>query len=219
MKSLRFLLFTILLTGLAAGCGFNKPGGTDAAEKYASEKRSDFGFREIKAGNNVILIITVQEEFAVTVEGEEKRFGDVKTTVEGETLVISTQGGISPANKIRLKISMPELLSLELWGASEATVTNAKSDPLKLQTGGTSTLTIDGVVKSLTAAANGASRIDAENLKTEKTQARSAGAGEITVHATEELEAEAFGASVIVYAGEPKIFKPNIARTGEIRKK
>lgn len=217
MKSLRFLLFSVLLTVLLTGCGFND--GSGSSEKYATEKRNDFGFREIKAGNNVILIITVQEAFAVTVEGEEKLLGDVKTTVEGETLRISTKAGISPANKIRLKISMPELLSLELWGASEATVTNAKSDSLKLQTGGTSTLKIDGAVKSLTAAANGASKIDAENLKTEKTQANAAGSSEITIFATEELNAEAFGTSLIFYAGEPKTVKPNIVGSGEVRKK
>lgn len=60
MKLPRFLLLTLFLTGLLAGCGFNKSGGTGSSEKYASEKRNDFGFREIKAGNAVVLIITVQ---------------------------------------------------------------------------------------------------------------------------------------------------------------
>lgn len=155
----------------------------------------------------------------MTVEGEEKLFGDVKTQVEGETLIISTKGGISPSNKIRLKISMPELLSLELWGASEAALTNAKSDSLKIQTGGTSVIKIDGATKSLTATANGASKIDAEKLKSEKTQANAAGSSEITIFATEELNARALGASLIFYAGEPKIIKPEIVGTGEIRKK
>ena len=219
MKILRILAFSLFLTGLLAGCGFDRSGGANSSVKYASEKRNDFGFREIKAGNAVVLIITVQEEFAVTVEGEERLLKDVKTAVEGETLVISTKGGISPANKVRLKISMPELTSLELWGASEATVTNAKSDSLKIQIGGTSAVKIDGAARSLTAAANGASKIDAENLKTEITQAKAAGSSEITVFATEELNAEAFGTSVIFYAGEPKIFKPDIVGSGEIRKK
>lgn len=217
MKTLRFLLCFILLANLFTGCGFNKTDGSSG--RYTSEKRNDFGFREIKAGNAVILIITVQEEFAVTIEGEAKNFGDVKTTVEGETLIISTKGAISPTNKIRLKISMPELLSLELWGASEASVANAKADALKIQTGGTSFAKIDGETKSLTATANGDSKIDAENLKTENAQVKAAGSSEITVFATAELNAQALGASVVFYAGEPKIIKPEIVGTGEIRKK
>jgi hypothetical protein len=217
MKKVGFLVFIILLTGLISSCNITKRDGNSA--KYTSETRDDFGFREIKAGNAVVLIISVGQEFAVTVEGEERLLKDVKTEVKGETLFISTKGAISPTNKIRLKISMPELLSLELWGASEATVNNTKSDSLKILAGGTSVVKIDGETKSLTATANGASKIDAENLKAENAETKTAGTSEMTVSATNELSAEAFGASTIYYTNEPKNLKPNIAGSGEIRKK
>ena len=213
------IFFACFIVSMSA-CSLSNPDGKKGAEKYASEKRNEFGFREIKAGNAVILIISVQEEFGISVEGDENLLKDVKTEVEGETLTISTKGNkISPTNKIRLKISMPELLSLELWGASEATVTKAKSDALKIQAGGTSVIKIDGETKSLTATANGASRIDAENLKSENAEVKTAGTSEIIVFASNDLNAEAFGASTVYYAGEPKNLKQNIAGTSEIRKK
>jgi hypothetical protein len=217
MKKLGFLIFIALLNGLVSSCNFS--GGKKTSEKYASETRSDFGFREIKGGKSVILLITVGKEFAVTVEGEEKLLKDVKTEVKDETLVISTGGNISPTDKIRLKISMPELLGLELWGASEATVTNAKSDSLKILAGGTSVVKIDGETKSLTVGANGASKIDAENLKAENVGAKTAGTSEITVSAANDLNAEALGASTVYYISEPQNLKKNIAGSGEIRKK
>lgn len=114
---------------------------------------------------------------------------------------------------------MPELLSLELWGASEATVTKAKSDSLKIQAGGTSAVKIDGETKSLTATANGASKIDAENLKTENAEVKAAGTSEIIVSAENDLNAEAFGASTIYYLGEPKNLKQNVVGASEVRKK
>jgi hypothetical protein len=218
-KIISAFFFACLVVSMAA-CGLQNSDGKKIAGKYASEPRNEFGFREIKAGNAVILIITVQEEFAITVEGDERLLKDVKTEVEGETLIISTKGNkISPTNKIRLKISMPELLNLELWGASEATVTKAKSDSLKIQAGGTSVVKIDGETKSLAAMANGASKIDAEDLKTENAGVKTAGTSEITVFASNELNAEAFGASTVYYLGEPKSLKQNIVGTSEIRKK
>jgi hypothetical protein len=218
---MKFRLLTLILSVAFAGggCGTSNSNSKKTSEKYVSETRADAGFRQIKAGSAVILIISVQEEFAVTVEGEESLVKAVKTKVEGETLVISTGGNISPANKIRLKISLPELVDLELWGASEATVTKVKSNSLKLQTGSASSIKIDGETKSLTANANGTSKIDAENLKTEKTEARSAGTSEITVFVTGDLNAEAYGASTIFYLGEPKNVKQDFAGAGEIRKK
>jgi len=219
MKKICLYIFTTILIGLAAGCDGARVKNGKSSEKYASETRADANFREIKAGSAVILMITVQEEFGVTVEGEEKLLKDVKTTVEGEKLVISTLGSITSGNKIRLKISMPELKGIELWGASEATVTKVKSDSIKIQTGSSSTVKIDGETKSLTANADGASKIDAENLKSEKAETRAAGASEITVNALNDLDAKAYGASTVFYIGEPKNLKRDFAGAGEVRKK
>lgn len=224
-KKMKKIILTIFFTSFIvsiSACSLQKSNDTKGSEKYASETRNEFGFREIKAGNAVILIISVQEEkeFGISVEGDENMFKDVKTEVEGETLIISTKGNkISPTNKVRLKISMPELLSLELWGASEATVTKAKSDSLKIQAGGTSVVKIDGETKSLAATANGASKIDAENLKSENAEVKTAGTSEIIVFASNDLNAEAFGASTVYYSVDPKNLKQNIAGTSEIRKK
>src|SRR5215204_1660284 len=203
MKNVGLLILIMLLIGLAAGCDAAKSISDKNSQKYVSEMRADANFKEIKAGNAVVLMISVQEEFAVTLEGEENLLKDVKTKVEGDTLVISTKGAISPTNKIRVKISMPELLALELWGASEASVTNTKSDSLKLQVGGSSKVTVGGETKSFTAAANGASKIDAENLKAENADVKTAGTSEITVY----------------YTSEPKNLKQNLIGTSEIRKK
>ena len=215
----KLLILTMLLTGLALGCGGARSSDDKSALKYASETRAEANFKEIKAGSAVILIVSVEEEFGVTVEGEERLLKDVKTRVEGETLVISTGGSITSGNKVRLKISMPELSGIELWGATEATVTKVKSESLKIQAGGSSTLKIEGETKSLTAKADGASKIDAENLKSVKAQTRAAGGSEITVSVSDELDAEAYGASTVTYAGEAKNIKQNIAGAGEIRKK
>jgi Putative auto-transporter adhesin, head GIN domain len=219
MKKIILTIFFAFFIVSISACNAAKSDDKKSSEKYASETRNEFGFREIKAGNAVNLIISVQKEFSITVEGEENLLKDVKTEVKGETLVISTSGKITPSNKVRLKISMPELLNLELWGASEATVTDVKNDSLKLQAGGTSKIKIDGETKSLEVAATGASQIDAENLKTEKTEAKATGASEITVSATNDLTAEAFGASTVYYVGEPKNVKQNVIGTSEVRKK
>jgi hypothetical protein len=219
MRIVGLLIFTAFLIGLAASCNSVNPDYKKTGEKFVSEIRADAGFKEIKAGNAVILIISVQEQFAVTVEGEESLLKAVKTEVKGEMLVISTGGNISPENKVRLKISMPELTNLELWGASEATVTNVRSSSLKIQTGSTSSVKIDGETEKLAANANGTSRIDAENLKAANAEVRAAGTSEITVSASNELSAEAYGASTVFYTGEPKILKQDFAGAGEIRKK
>lgn len=219
MKKSCLLILAMLLHGLAVGCNIAATNNEKPSEKYTSKTRPDANFKEIKAGNAVVLIVTVQDEFGVTIEGEEKLLKDVKTKVEGETLVISTVGNIASGNKVRLKISMPELAGIELWGASEAIVTNVKSESVKFQTGGTSFIKVDGETKSLTANATGASTIDAEKLKSEKAEANAAGSSQIMVSASNDLLAEAYGASTVSYGGETKNVKQNVAGSGEVRKR
>ncbi|MBS1794598.1 MAG: DUF2807 domain-containing protein [Acidobacteria bacterium] len=219
MKRILFLIASALAVAAVAGCGLSKTNSRSDSDQYATEKRDGFGFREIRAGRDVILIVEVQKEYDVAVEGPEKLLRDVKTEVSGETLIITTGGEITPSNKMRLKISTPELLNLELWGASEATVRSVSGDSLKLQVGGSSSLTIDGRTKKLDATANGASRIDGENLKTETAEVRANGSSEITCFVADDLTAEAFGASTVFYLGDPKNVKPAVAGAGEVRKK
>jgi hypothetical protein len=115
---------------------------------------------------------------------------------------------------------MPELNAIQLWGASEATITKVKSQSIKIQAGGSSALKIDGETKSLTANAEGASKIDAENLKSEKAEVKAAGASQITVSASTDLDAKAFGASTVFYIGDPKNpIKQDVVGASEVRKK
>lgn len=213
------LPFLILALSLITACNFGKSGDKSDTANYASEKRDGFGFSEIKANGAVNLIITVESGFDVTVEGEEKLFKNLKTEVKGETLEIKTTGNFNSENKLRVKISLPELKNLEITGASEGVVKNVKADEFKLRVAGSSKLTIDGETNKLEITANGASTIDAENLKATDAKAKVAGASTITMSVSNELEAESLGASNIYYVGKPKKVEKDVTGAGEIREK
>lgn len=220
MKSLVQIIFAAVLSiGLASGCSLINFGDKENPENIKSKARNISGFTEIKAGNAVNLEISVQKDFGVVVEAGEKFQEDVKTEVKDETLVISTKGNFSPTNKVNIKISIPELKSLEIWGASEAKVSNMAGNSLKIQAGGTSKIIIDGQTKLLLATANGASLINAENLKTENAEVNTAGSSEVTISVSNELTANALGASSIIYLEEPKNIKQNLVGASTLRKK
>jgi hypothetical protein len=184
-----------------------------------SETREIFGFREIRAGNKVNLEITLQKDFSLTVEADENLLKNVQTTVQGETLIVSTKNINVTSTTINLRISMWELNNLQIWGASTAVVTGVNNDSLKIHASGTSNLTIAGRTTSLQAAAIGASAIDAAALKTEKANVQATGSSTVTVFAAGELLAESMGASDIFYLGEPQTVKQNIIGAGSVQKR
>jgi len=222
MKKIKLIIFAFALSvGIifAAGCNYGNLVGIQGSGNIKSEKRNVSDFTEVKAGGAISLEITAQKDFSVEVEADDNLLSQIKTEVSGDTLKITTQDRISPRNKIRVKISMPALNGLDISGASEAVVTNVKTDSLKLEASGASSIKIAGEANSLESNASGASKIDAENLNVEDANVEASGASTSIISATNELQADASGASTIYYTGEPKSFSPKTSGASSVKRK
>ncbi len=163
--------------------------------------------------------IDAQKDFSVELEADDNLLLLIKTEVSGDTLKISTEDRISSKTKIVVKISMPELTSLDISGASGAVVSNVKTDSLKLEASGASKIKISGEANNLESGANGASGIDAEGLTVNDADVVASGASNITVSAANNLKADASGASTILYTGEPKNVEPTSSGASSVKKK
>lgn len=222
MKKLGLIVFVSALSiGLfsAIGCSFGNLTGVQGSGNAKSEKRNVSGFKEIEAGGAITLEIDAQKDFSVEVEADDNLLSLIKTEVSGDTLKISTEDKISSKTKIIVKISLPELTSLDISGASGAVVSNVKTGSLKLEASGASKIKISGEANSLESDASGASGIDAEGLRIEDADVVASGASNTTVSAVNDLKADASGASTIYYTGEPKNIEPKSSGVSSIKKK
>lgn len=215
-----FFIFFLSASLILSGCGSEAPTNVkNNADSGKRETRNLTGFKKIKAGDSVTLEITVQKDFSVTVETGDKELQYVSTQISGDTLNITTdKDKITSVNKAVLKISMPELIELEVSGITDANVTDAKSESLKLQANNMSKIKISGETKNLNANGNGKSLIVADKLKTENAEVEVNGASQATVAPTNELNAKANGASLVTYIGEPKKIKKNTTGEGAVQK-
>ena len=222
MKKLGLIVFlSALLIGTfsAISCSIGNLSGVQGSGNSKSEKRNVSGFKEVNAEGAINLEIVAQKDFSLEVEADDNLLPNIKTEVNGDTLKIFTNDKISSKTKIVVKISMPEVTSLDISGASGAAVSFAKTDTLKLVANGASKIKIDGQINTLNSDASGASSIDAENLKVENADVEASGASSVTVSATNELKADAFGASTIYYTIEPKNLVPKSSGASSIKKK
>lgn len=222
MKKIGLAVFGLaMLVGLfsAMNCSPGNISGVQGSGTAKSEKREVSGFKQVAAGGAITLEIVAQKDFSVEVQADDNLLALIKTEVSGDTLKISSEERISPKTKILVKISMPELNSLDVSGASGAAVSNVKTDMLKLEASGASKIKIDGQANRLESNASGASGIDAEGLKVENADIEASGASNTTVSAINELKADASGASTIYYTGEPKSISPKTSGASSVKKK
>lgn len=228
MKKIGLIVFLVTLTlgsilAFKSSIGkfqvFKNVGSVKGSGVPKTENRNISGFEAIKASGAVQVEVTAQKDFAVEVEADDNLLGHVKTEVNGNTLKIYSEGKISTKSAIKVRISMPEIKAVYISGASNAIVTNVKSDNLTLEASGASKIKVDGEAKTLVSEASGASGIDAENLSAENANVEANGASKTTVSATNELKADASGASTIYYTGEPKnVFSKNSGASSVKRK-
>ena len=219
MKKLSLMVIVSIGLLSAFGCNIGSIGGVEGSGNAKSEKRDVSNFKKIEASGAVQLVIDAKNDFSFEIEADDNLISLIKTEVSGDTLKISTEGKFSPKTKITIKVSMPELVSLNISGASKADVTNVKTDSLKLEASGASRINISGEASKLESDANGASTIDAEGLTVSDADAKASGASKTTVSAINDLKADASGASTILYTGEPKNISPKSSGASSVKKK
>lgn len=225
MKKFGFIIFFVTLAvGVAVSFnfGFNpifKFGKIKGSGNVKTDVRNLSGFNEVKVQNAIEVEIAVQKDYGVTVEADDNLLQNIVTEVNGDVLEISTKAGISTRNKLKVTISMPELANLEVSGASSALVSDVKSDSLEIQASGASKIKISGTAENLKIDGSGASNIDAEFLQANDVDAEVSGASKATVSASNNLNAEANGASKLLYTGEPAIFKQNSSGASSVKRK
>lgn len=187
-----------------------------------SESRAVGSFSEIEAGSAVQLQVTIGSPPSVEVTTDDNLQQHVITEVSGSKLKIKMDVGTTSKIGVNVKVVTPTLTELEAGGAVTAKVSDLKTDQFKLELSGASKCTINAMTDRFTADLSGASQCTITG-RTEKLKVNCSGASQFTgtdfpahtvdadangastieVQATDELSAEASGASHIRFAGSP----------------
>jgi hypothetical protein len=176
---------------------------------------------------------TLQLEFT---EGFEEY---IKSEVEGSVLKISIDKRIKEPKQLKLTVTTPEIVSIQLFGASQikskdtlrtdnleiklSDAANANLvlvvQNLKTEISGAGNLSLSGYATNHMSTISGAGDLKAFNLVSEKINLNVTGAGDAQVNATKELQIKASGAGDVIYVNEPENLIAEVTGAGEVRKK
>lgn len=216
MKKLAFLIFIAAITiGICISYATGNVGSTGSWLKFSlggvrgsgnviTQTREVPKFTGIDFGGAMSVEIVAQKSQSVEIETDDNIMPLITTEVKGDTLYISNAQKISWHNPVKVRISVEDLDSLNVSGASKANATNIKADTFKLDVSGASKIKLEGEAVTFNADSSGASKIDAEDLKAARVKASASGACKISVFATDSVDADASGASKVSVSGNPK---------------
>lgn len=192
---------------------------TIGSGKVVTESRDISDFSGVDVSGVFQVEITAQKDFGVEVEADDNLIPLIKTEVRGGVLHIKSERRLSTNNGLKIRISAPDIESIEASGASKVNLAGVKNNELRIDTSGASKIDLAGETAKLSVDVSGASYIDGENLKAENADIDASGASHVNVFSTNVLKIGASGASKVIYSGSPKSVEKSTSGVSSVHEK
>ncbi|MBP9663068.1 MAG: DUF2807 domain-containing protein [Pyrinomonadaceae bacterium] len=215
MKKFGFLVFLLALIGgliAANSSSFGRIGGSflnfkvgseQGSGRVASEIREISDFHGVDVGGVFQVEITAQKGHSVEIEADDNLLPLITTKVRNGILTISTERKLSTENPLRIRISAPDIDSLDVSGTAKVSLVGLQNESISIDSSGASRVRVTGETAKLTTDVSGATQIDAQELQAANANIEASGASRVDVNVTGELRTDASGASKITYSGTP----------------
>jgi len=216
MKKLAWLF--LLLPIVAAGCHHGRFAEIKGNGKRELQKRQVASFTSISTNGAFTIEVTCQKDLSLEIEGDENVLGFVKTEVGGNILRLENSQNYDISEPILVRISVPNLEGLAVNGAGHITVKGVNNDKFEIDTNGAPAITVSGKTKLVDIAANGAGKVDTQNLHATRAVVDARGVAKIDLDVSDQLDVEISGPSSVTYNGNPTVNK-NIHGPGKLTRK
>ena len=166
-----------------------------------------------------LLVIEHTGEESLTITAEENLLAMFTSEVKHGVLYLTFKKGNSfHGKRPTYKVTVKDLRHIHVQGGVVIEASKLESEKLSILIEGAAGGNLSGRVDDLTIEIKGAGWISAGELKARRAKVSVQGAGQVTVNASDELDAEMSGAGIIWYIGDPKL-KSNVNGLGLIKRK
>jgi hypothetical protein len=194
-------------------------GGISGSGNIVKETRDLTDFRSIEVGGIFKVEVTAQKDYSVEVEVDDNLLEHIKTDVRSGVLHIEADKHIKSRGPILVRVSAPDIESVEASGASSVKLTNVKNERLGVGSSGASKISVQGETAEFTVEVSGASQIDGDALNAVAATVNASGASNVSVSVANKLTADASGASKIIYSGPVKDVSKSSSGAGSVSQK
>jgi len=186
----------------------------------AEQTRSTAPFKSIDARGPVSLVVEVGKAHAIRVEGSQRFIDRVTTEVVNGELRLSfedrNKGNVNIKEEERVVVTLPELTSFRGEGAGLMVLNNVRGADFDVNYRGAGSLQMNGRVTRLRLNAEGVGEVEARDLVAQDADVTFRGIGDVSVHATNKLNASVQGLGNLTYYGKPRAVSKSVSGIGNV---
>jgi hypothetical protein len=213
-----FGIAALMLAAIACSTLSSRANRVVGSGHQASESRDVTNFDSVElAGSGDVNILLGGAE-SVNVQADDNILPLIETTVTNNKLLIRTKPftTITPSSPIVVTVAMKSLKQATLSGSGNINIGAMSGPDLSLDLPGSGNITAEGTVDNVTIHLAGSGTVTADQLKAHSASATIAGSGDISLYASDSLDANVLGSGTIRYAGNPAQVTKTVTGSGSI---
>jgi hypothetical protein len=181
-----------------------------------TESRAVGSFSKIDLAGSPDVDVAVGPSIAVSVTADDNILPIIKTTVNGDTLDINSEGSYNTSLGVKVNITVPALDGVSISGSGDIHVKGLKEGKMDAGVTGSGNVTLLGAVDELHVKITGSGNVQAGDLAAKRVRVGVTGSGNATVVANEELDASITGSGDVRYSGNPPQVRKKVTGSGDI---
>jgi hypothetical protein len=208
------LVGAALLAVAVAACGVAEDG------PHAVRSRQVAPFKRIEVHGSTEVVVRPGKAGALRLEGGVNRVDDLRTRVEGDTLVVEKEDssgtidiGDDPA---RVVATAPGIEAVRIDGSGRVVLHGLRGARLATAIYGSGEVRAGGRVETLRSRVDGSGSLDLVSLDAEDAAVAISGSGAADLGSTDRLAGEIDGSGEITYGGDPTVSE-RISGSGRIQ--
>jgi hypothetical protein len=222
MKTFLKIICLLIFSASISGCSVFCTEGTGSIE---TETRNLEDFKSIILNLSADVTVVKGQPAKVEIQTYRNLLEKIETKTSRGKLKLSSDGCVSAGEKIKIKITLPELEGLEINGSGNITVPDTFTvDELSLEIDGSGDITANLVAAkveseihgsgniTLTGSSNvnnvdvsGSGNFKGENFPCNESSIDVKGSGDVYVYVIKNLEVDVNGSGMVHYKGKPKV--------------
>lgn len=211
LAAVAILIVALFAVGLLPG--MQMPFGTMGSGHATTEQINITDFTAVSASHGFNVAITQGSTYSVKVTTDDNLQQYVDVHKSGSTLYIGLKPGFGiSTTQLKVEVTMPNLINLQLSGGSQATGQNLNlSGNLAVDFSGGSRATLTGQAVDLTVTCSGGSNVDLRDLQVQNARVDLSGGSQAKVNASGTLNVNLSGGSQLQYRGNPTMGSQDIS--------
>lgn len=182
-----------------------------------TEVREIPDFHAVRIEGSGDLEIQVTDGTRCEITCDDNLMEHVLTDVADGTLVIKYNQNVGPKVGLTIKLHSKAIDSIQIAGASKATVRDVDADAMAVEVAGAADVTMEGRAESTEITIAGAGDVNSLDLASKSVKVSISGSGEVQVSAVDSLDVTIAGSGSVRYRGEPTV-KKSIFGSGTVER-